>query len=121
MKKIKLILFLALTLVSTGAHSQLSEKIKKEKVVVGLIIKDGKEIQGYIKSTGTAYTRGKFFPAPWQFQSDIKFISKDVFEQTEKIKNKLFENYGPKEIDGYRYDTLVYESVKYSDLSEIIF
>ena len=119
MKKERLILFLAITLVSTSAHSQLSEKIKTEKVVDGSIIKEGKEIQGYIKITGTAYTRGKFFPAPWQFQSDIKFIPKDIFEQTEKIKNKLFVSYGPKEIDGYRYDTLIYESVKYADLSEI--
>ncbi|OFX95515.1 MAG: hypothetical protein A2X06_12720 [Bacteroidetes bacterium GWC2_40_22] len=113
-------LFMALIFLSSGAYSQFEEKLKEEGVVAGSITRGGKEIQGYIKETGTAYTNGKFFPAPWQFQSDIKFIAKDIFEKPGKIKNKLFEKYGAKDIEGYRYDTLVFESVKYLGVSDVI-
>jgi hypothetical protein len=119
MKILLLSVFITLTFSPFTAYSQLTEKIEKEKVVPGYIIKNGKEIRGYIKETGTAYTRGKFFPAPWQFQSDIKFIPRDVFETTEKITNKLFEKYGPKEIEGYKYESMVYESVNYTPFSDI--
>jgi len=119
MKILTLSVFITLTFSPIAVYSQLTEKIEKEKVVPGYIIMDGKKIQGYIKETGKAYTHGKFYPAPWQFQSDIKFIPRDVFENTEKITNKLFEKYGPKEIEGYKYESMVYESVNYTQFSDI--
>jgi hypothetical protein len=109
----------ALTIISISAYSQLQEKIKSEGVVAGSIIKDGKETQGYIKLVGRINDNGKWFSAPWQFQSSIKFITKDVFETTGKITNKLFKGYGPRNIEGYKCDTLVYESVTYADMSAI--
>lgn len=99
--------------------SQIEDKMKKEGVVAGVIYKNGGEIQGYIKKIEMVYANDNWFPAPWKFQSEIKFIPKDVFEKNEKIKNKYFENYKPKDCDGYKYDTLTYESVKYANMSAV--
>ncbi|MGQ1947672.1 hypothetical protein ACT3CD_11300 [Geofilum sp. OHC36d9] len=118
MKKLLINLFFILS-ISTSVFCQIEEKMKDEGVVSGVIYKNGGEIEGYIKMTGMAYTNEEWFPAPWQFQSGIKFIPKDVFEKNEKIKNKFYEKYGAKDCDGYRYDTLVYESVKYADMSAV--
>lgn len=106
------------------SEAQQSEKMNYESVVAGAIIKDGKEIPGYIgmmgtTSVGTETTR---YPAPWEFQSKIRFIEKQKFDQAEKIKNKDYEKLEPGDIDGYRYygrDTLIYESVKYADMSAV--
>jgi hypothetical protein len=119
MKKKLLSLLLVLAVFSVSAFSQLEEKIKSENVVAGSIIKGGEEIPGYFKRTGLAYENGKEFPAPWEFQNEMKFITKDVFENTEKIKNKLFESYSAKDIDGFKYDTLIYVSLKYADMSAV--
>lgn len=111
---------LAILLVTTHlvAQESLEDKIEKENVVKGEIIKDGKSTPGYIKEM-YAFSDGSIYPAPWEFQSGIKFIAKEDFEKAEKIKNKMYEKYDAKDLDGYKYDTLVYESVKYADLSAV--
>ncbi|MTI26186.1 hypothetical protein [Fulvivirga kasyanovii] len=112
-------LMLAIVLAASGAYAQsVEEKIENENVVLGEIIKDGKSTIGYIKMM-YAYDDGSVYPAPWQYQSDIRFIPKEDFEKAEKIKNKMYEKYDAKDIDGYKYDTLVYESVKYADMSAV--
>lgn len=98
---------------------QTEDKMEKEGVVAGVIYKNGGEIQGYIRKTGMAHVIDKVYPAPWLFQSEIRFIPKDVFDNNEKIKNKFFETYEAKDCDGYKYDTLVFESVKYADMSAV--
>lgn len=118
MKKSIICLFFILS-IPVFCFSQIEDKIKKEGVVPGVIYKNGGEILGYIKKTGMTYTNNKSFPAPWQFQSGIKFIPMDVFEKNEKITNKFYETYEPKDCDGYKYDTLVFESVKYADMSAV--
>lgn len=119
MRKKLLCLLLVVAVFSANVFSQLEEKIKNENVVAGSINKGGQEVQGYFKKTGLVYENGKVFPAPWEFQTEMKFITKEVFENTEKIKNKMFEGYTAKDIEGFKYDTLVYESVKYSDMSAV--
>ncbi len=106
-------------LLSSSSFCQIEKKMKAENVVKGIVYKNGKEIQGYIKKTGIEYTSDKSFPAPWQFQSGIKFIPADVFEKNEKIKNKFYDKYRPKDCDGYKYDTLLFETVKYADMSAV--
>lgn len=119
MKKI-IGLFFMLIIFSSHVFSQFEEKIKKENVVIGSITKDGKEIIGYIKAIRTVvYENNAEFSSPWNFQNDIDFIPKEVFETTAKIKNKLFESYGPKDIDGYKYEDNIYVSLKYQDLSAV--
>jgi hypothetical protein len=102
-------------------NAQIEEKMKAENVVKGAIFKNGEEIEGYIKAIGKVYESdiNEEYPAPWEFQGDIRFIPKDVFENTEKIKGKLYQKYGPKDISGYRYEDLFYESVKYADMSAV--
>ena len=118
MKKIFFIIALILS-IFTFSFGQIEKKMKDENVVAGSIIKDGKEIVGYIKRMDYEYFGGKKYPSPWSFQSEIKFIPKDIFENTKKIKNKLYKKYTPKDCDGYKYDTLIYESVKYADLTAV--
>jgi hypothetical protein len=100
----------------------MEEKMRKEKVVSGTIInKNGEEVEGYIKATGEAYgmETKQYYPAPWEYQDDIKFIPKDVFENTEKLKGKMYKKYGPKDIRGYRYEDMYFEAVKYADMSSV--
>jgi len=122
MKKIILIT-LIIAAFYNSAKCQLDEKIRYEGVIVGSVIIKGKEIEGYIKRKGTTYSfvDEKRIPAPWEFQGDIKFIHKDVFENKDKIKNKDYNKYGAKDIDGYKYngDSLVFESLKYADMSAV--
>lgn len=108
-----------LMLIFPNAFCQLKEKMQKQNVVAGYIIKDGKQTHGYIRRMGTESLGTENYPAPWQFQGDIRFIPKNIFEITAKIKNKLFVSYSAKDIDGYVYDTMVFESVKYSDMSSV--
>ena len=119
----KTLLFCLLFGLSAAAFCQLEEKIKKEGVVEGAILIEGKEVPGYIRKTGTtvglAPEDKTVYPAPWQFQSSIQFILKEVFENTEKIRNKLYRRYDAKDCEGYRYDTMLFESVKYSDMSAV--
>ncbi|WP_010662307.1 hypothetical protein [Marinilabilia salmonicolor] len=115
-----LVIFLMLFFsISSVLFGQLEEKMKKEGVVKGTIIKNGKATDGFIKILGKTYHDDKWYPAPWEFQSKIKFIPTKTFENTEKVKNKHFEKYDAKDIDGYTYDSLVYESVKYADMSAV--
>ena len=109
-----------LLLVSTIGFSQHdTEKMKKEHVVIGTIIKKGKTVDGYIKIKSDVSWNERTFPAAWTYQSDIHFIAKDDFDKLEKVKRKHFEKYQPKDIDGYTYEDLVYETVKYSDMSAV--
>ena len=103
------------------ANGQIEEKMEKENVVKGSIFKDGKEIEGYIKKQGIVFgiKDNTVFPAPWHFQSDLKFIPKDVFENTPKLKGNMYKKYGPKDISGYRYEDMEFEAVKYSDMSAV--
>lgn len=116
-----LFLLLLVASFSLSAVGQIEEKMKKENVVTGVLIKNGKEIEGYIKKKTKVYTNEKWFDAPWTFQNGIKFIEKDVFENTEKIKNKNYVSYSPKDCDGYRYDndSLIFDAVKYADMSAV--
>ncbi len=104
---------------SSVIFGQLEEKMKKEGVVKGTVIIKGKTIDGFIKRMGLTYHDNEWYPAPWDFQSKIKFCPAKTFEKTEKIKNKHFEKYDAKDIDGYTYDSLIYESVKYADMSAV--
>jgi len=104
------------------ATSQVEEKMKEEKVVRGSIFfKDGKEIEGYIKAKGKVHglTINQSYPAPWEFQEDIKFISKDEFENAPKIKGNMYKKYGTKDISGYHYEDMYFEAVKYADMFAI--
>ncbi len=118
MKKITCAMLL-LVMATTFSFAQNEEKMKNEGVVKGTIYKNGGEIEGYIKIMGSTYWKEKWYDAPWQFQDVIKFIPKDVFEKNEKIKGKFYEKYEAKDCDGYKYDTLIYESVKYADMSAV--
>lgn len=118
MKKI-LICLLVFFSASTLAYCQIEKKMQDEGVVLGVLYKNGGEVEGYIKKMGSIHFNGKNYAAPWEFQSKIKFIPKDVFEKNEKIKNKYFEEYEAKDCDGYKYDTLTFESVKYADMSAV--
>jgi len=74
----KLLLSIVLICFSILSFSQIEEKMKKEGVVEGTILKDGGTIEGFIKKRGKAWANDKTFPAPWEFQSEIRFIPKDV-------------------------------------------
>jgi hypothetical protein len=103
-------------------HGQIEEKMQKEGVVPGAIFnKNGEEIAGYIKAKKDVYGMHTklYYPAPWEYQDDIHFIPKDVFENTPEIKKKLYKKYGPKDISGYRYEELYFEAVKYADMSSV--
>jgi hypothetical protein len=106
--------------ISNIVSAQMEEKMEKEGVVRGSIVKDGQEIEGYIKIKGVAYsTDNVAYPAPWDFQTAIRFIPKDVFENTEKIKSNLYKKYGPKDISEYHYGNMVFEAAKYGDMSAV--
>lgn len=123
MKKKVVCLFSALCFFSLSVFSQNEKKMQDEGVTVGSIVKDGKEVQGYIKVMGTTSMVGSGveYAAPWQFESSISFIPKEVFDNNEKIKNKYYEKYSAKDIDGYFYgtDRKYYESVKFADMSQM--
>ncbi|UII28324.1 hypothetical protein LVD15_07815 [Fulvivirga maritima] len=111
-------------LLSIPGFSQLDEKMDYEDVTHGVVIIKGKRVEGYIREKGTTYFDDQIYDAPWSYQSAIRFVPKDVFEEKEKIKNKDYEKYDAKDIDGYIYypyegDSLVFESVKYADLTGV--
>ena len=125
--KLKLFTLIAFSglFLCANAQTDLIKKIQKENVVKGVIIQQGIETEGYIKkiSENRSY-EGKNYKAYDNFQSEISFIPKDLFENTEKLKGNMYTKYKPYHIDGYKYiyengDMLVYESVKYSDKSTI--
>ena len=112
-----LMIFLVVSARVSAQHDL--EKMEKENVVAGSVTKKGKTTEGYIKRKYDVSSNGRAFHAGWDYQSNIKFISKEDFDKLEKIKGKHFEKYQPKDIDGYIYDTLIYETVKYSDMSAV--
>jgi hypothetical protein len=118
MKKSALCLLFAVSF-SMLAYGQLEEKIKEEGVVSGIVYKNGEEIHGYFRKTGTTWSRDVIYPAPWEFQNGVKFIPKDVFEKTEKIRNKMYASIEAKDCDAFKYDTLMFESVRYADMSAV--
>ena len=120
MRKLIVITMVLFGFVAT-ANGQIEEKMQKEGVVQGAIYKDGQEIEGYIKKKGTVsgVTNSNTYAAPWDFQSDIRFIPKDVFEETSKLQAKMYKKYGPKDIEGYRYEDMEFESVKYADMRAV--
>lgn len=118
------LLALLTTHVQLKAQQSLEDKMKAENVVRGSIIKDGNETEGFILRTGTTtmISSTEVVPAPWEFQKDIRFIEKSIFEGLEKVKFKNFEKYSADEIDGYKYqgDSLMtFASVKYADMSAV--
>ncbi len=119
-RSLSVFLFSIISLTSV-AQVDIAKRIEEENVVAGFIIKDGKEIPGYVRKMGTTPLPGStdIYPAPWEFQKDIRFMEKNAFETAEKIKNKDFSKYEPDDLDGYKYDTLAFESVKYSDMSAV--
>lgn len=125
LKLVTLTVFFGFSLCAVNAQINITERIKKENVVRGIIIQDGKQKEGYIKKIlETRVLEGKTYKALDNFQSSIYFIPKNEFETVEKLKNKMYAKYEPKSIDGYLYiyengDTLIYESLKYSDKSAL--
>lgn len=115
-----ILLGLFLVSLSTWGQSDLEEKIKKEGLVKGYVVTDkGDKIDGYFKRMGTVYANGNRYHAGWEFQGDIKFIDLKTLKEESKIKNKHYEKYKPKDLNSYKYDTLVYEAIKYSELGSI--
>lgn len=119
-------MLLVLFCICDQLRAQQSANVEKkpENAVRGTIIKDGKEIEGYIFKTGTTtlISSTDVVPAPWEFQKDIRFLEKSAFEALEKVKFKNFEKYGADEIDGYTYEgdsIMTFESVKYADMSAV--
>jgi hypothetical protein len=125
--KTKLFTAISLFGMAIGANAQINiqKRIEKEDVVEGCIIQDGTQKAGYIKRIDeTRGYDGTIYHAFDNYQDDISFIPKEDFETAEEINKKMYEKYGPKEIEGYKYirfegDTLTYETVKYSDKSDI--
>ncbi|MDR1698837.1 MAG: hypothetical protein LBR75_03320, partial [Prevotellaceae bacterium] len=123
-KLLTLTAFLALFL-TANAQVNIEERMKKENVVRGMIIQNGKETEGYIKKVNEKRSLDDVtYNAFDKFQSDISFIPKNDFETAEKLTKKMYVKVEPKTAEGYKYiyesgDTLVYESVKYADKSEI--
>jgi hypothetical protein len=120
----KKVLFTTVVLfgICSMAHGQIEEKIQKEHVVQGAIVnKNGEEIAGYIKIKEPVYgeVTKKPYPAPWSYQDNIRFISKDVFENTPEIKSKQYKKYSAKDISGYWYEGAYFEAVKYADMSAV--
>lgn len=112
---------LGLFLFCNNGFSQVAQKMIYENVVRGSIIMGGKEIEGYMKRMGTAYLPEFWYQAPWEFQKGIRFIEKGVFEKAQKIRNKDYIKFEAGDIDGYKYhgDSLIFESVKYADMSAL--
>lgn len=100
-----------------NAQIDLEERIRRENVVRGAIFKNGEVIEGYIRKMGTTVWQNDTFPAPWEFQGNIRFIPKDVFETSERIRANMFRRYRPRDIQGYRYEDMIFESVRYADMS----
>ena len=122
MKNTKIYLVaVCMMLLSFSAYSQLDRKIADENVIPGAVIKDGKEIHGYIRRIGTTYLDESLYSTPWEFQKDIRFMEKEAFAKAEKIKNKDYTKYEAGDIEGYKYngDSLTFESVKYADMSAV--
>lgn len=115
-------LFLSLMALMTcfdvAAQDDLAAKMKKEGVVPGAIYQKGKKTEGYIKTITYQSDNGEY-TSPWAYQDDFKFIEAEKFVKKEKVKNRDFEKYGPKDIDGYDYEDLTFVSAKYSDMTAV--
>jgi len=122
MKQSLFTLCLMMVLGYVSANAQIEEKMRKENVVQGTVIVNGQTIEGYIRRMTTELD-GETIEAPWDFQETIKFIEKDVFDNAEKIKRKMYHDYNAKTCEGYTYDNgrYTYVAYKYSDNSAIGF
>jgi hypothetical protein len=77
-----------------NAQIDVEKRVQKEHVVKGVIYKGGKEIEGYIKKISEKRTNeGITNGALDNFQSNIQFMPKDQFEQTEKLKANMYIKY----------------------------
>ena len=108
----------------SAINAQIEEKMRKENVVAGAIYeKNGQTIEGYIKIMGEEadpeFLTESSYSSLVDFQGNIYFIPKDVFESTPKIKSNSYKKYSPKNLSGYRYAHIEFEAVKYSDLSAL--
>ena len=124
MKRNVFITVFLLSIFCLASAQDIEQKMKDQGVAKGAIYKDGKEIQGYIKQKGTVFVGSttaseQYMPAPWDFQGDIKFIPKDEFENTAKIKGNMYKKYGPKDISSYTYEDTNFEAVKYADMTAV--
>lgn len=90
--------------------SQDKEKMEEEYVLPITLIKDGKEIEGYVSA---GYTEDGYLLRPWYLQEELRFIDKDVFDNTEKIRRRHYDKIKPKDADGFRIDSLVFVSMRY--------
>jgi len=103
----------------SALNAQIEAKIQQERVVPGAIfLHNGQEIAGYVK-VGSLFNSEVIPPCLCDFQNIIYFIPKDVFENTPKIDNRLYKSYKTKDISGYRFLDMEFESVKYADLSAV--
>ena len=120
MKEIKKALMCTLLVTAMfHGYSQDKAKMEKEFVVVGSVTVNGKTIEGYIKKKLPYVYDEAEFPGYWKYQEEIKFIDKETFDNTEKIKGKMYVKYTPKTCDSYKYEDLTFVSYKYADLSAI--
>ncbi len=122
MKKVKMSLaLLCLSLISVEGFSQIEDKMAKNSVVRGTVVKDGQEIEGYMRIFGIEKNRGSVIYYPEVFQRGVMFMDAETFEKAEVIKTKDFAFYKPKDISGYKYngDSLIMESVNYADVTAV--
>lgn len=122
MKKVKMSLaLLCLGLISIDGFSQIEDKMAKNSVVRGTVIKDGQEIEGYMRIFGIEKNRGTVTYYPELFQRGVMFMEAETFENAMVIKTKDFAFYKPKDISGYKYngDSLIMESVHYADVTAV--
>jgi hypothetical protein len=119
--KLKVIIASALIMcVSSVAFAQYEEKMQEEGVVHGTVTVNGETIEGYIKKDEVTFAE-KTHIAYYSLQKSIKFIDKSTFENTEKIKRKMYTTYTPKNCQGFTYESEVFDVRRYADNSAVGF
>lgn len=122
----KILFALSLLLGVSVAFAQDAEKMEENGVVKGSVVVNGQTVDGYIKAVKSFEIDGKDALYIWKLQGKIEFIEKSVFDNTPKIKGKMFTKYEPKKCDGFTYEdaklgTLKFVSTKYVDASVVGF
>lgn len=126
MKRFSLLATLLLCFTVSFAQD-LAKKMKDNEVVKGTVFVDGKSIEGYIKAVKSFVIDNEMNALYiWKLQYKIEFIEKSVFENTEKIKGKLFTKYTSKNCSGFIYEdeklgAITFEATKYHDASALGF
>ncbi len=82
------------------------------------------QYKGYIlteegKQEGIIWLSGGGVETPWSLQKKVSFITEEDFGKIKKNKVKYFESYKSKQLLGYGFDDVQYESVKFADLSAV--